>query len=54
MENFQSKNTTNKQIEIIGEIIVLISIIQMGKNFLKNNNSSIKCSKKPNARIKNL
>ena len=41
-EKFQRKNTNNKQIEIIGETLILILIIQGGKSFLKNINSSIK------------
>ena len=41
-EKFQRKNTNNKQIEIIGETLILILIIQEGKSFLKNINSSIK------------
>ena len=34
-EKFQRKNTNNKQIEIIGETIILILIIQVGKSFKK-------------------
>ena len=37
-EKFQRKNTNNKQIEIIGETLILILIIQGGKSFLKNIN----------------
>ena len=32
-KKFQRKNTKNKQIEIIGETIILILIIQEGKSF---------------------
>ena len=32
-KKFQRKNTKNKQIEIIGETIILILIIQVGKSF---------------------
>ena len=41
-KKFQRKNTKNKQIEIIGETIIRILIIQVGKSFLKNDNSIIK------------
>ena len=41
-KKFHRKNTKNKQIEIIGETIILILIIQVGKSFLKNDNSIIK------------